>query len=393
MSAASTALMSVLTLTDDKLSLVLRKGTKVPSTLASVKHSELAEALAQLKIKAQPNKKTVTVVRDAARAGVHKDADFEVCCGEPPQPSQPGRWEWYESLRRPADHAVKNEIAIRIVAPAPPQPGVDLLGGVIPAKDEPTPEPITLNFPPELELQGDGNVVARASGQLKVEGQNVTFQPKYVVEKAHAPEFSVAEFHSDVQVLSDLIGTMKWKVFGNLEVEGHWQAPDIEVFGDVQAKGGIQTNMIGTLRFWHNCTTTYIQVSQVGVLGNLTVENSVQLSELRIGGDMTCSSNPGAVLGSTLVLYGGLRANKVGSENGQRTKIVLLGGDEARTSRIERLLQGTMITYRGEAFTAAVDTSFDSSAPPTAVVGGGEAQPSGEGEANAANNQSETSQS
>ena len=49
---------------------------------------------------------------------------------------------------------------------------------------------------------------------------------------------------------------------------------------------------------------------------------------------------------------------------------MLLGGEEARTTRIEKLLQGTMITYRGEAFTAAVDTSFDSSAPPTAVVDG-----------------------
>jgi hypothetical protein len=111
-------------------------------------------------------------------------------------------------------------------------------------------------------------------------------------------------------------------------------------------------------------------VSQVGILGTLTVENSVQLSELRIGGDMTCTSNPGAILGSTLHLYGGLRANKVGSENGQKTKIMLLGGEDARTTRIEKLLQGTMITYRGEAFTAAVDTSFDSSAPPTAVVDG-----------------------
>jgi uncharacterized protein (DUF342 family) len=212
--------------------------------------------------------------------------------------------------------------------------------------------------------------MALASGQVKVDGQNVALELVYVIEKAHAPEYSVCEFHSNVHVLSDLIGTMKWRVFGNLEVEGHWQAPDIEVFGDVQAKGGIQTNMIGTLRFWRNCQTTYIQVSQVGVLGSLTVENSIQLSELRIGGDMTCTSNPGAILGSTIQIYGGLRANKVGSENGQRTKIILLGGDEARTTRIERLLQGTIINYRGETFTAATDTSFDSSQPPTAVVGG-----------------------
>ena len=370
MSAASNALLSVLSLTDDKLSLVVRKGTKVSSALANVKHSELSEALAQLKIKAQPHKNTVNIIREAARAGVHNSPDFEICQGEPPSGAQPGRWEWVESLRRPSDHAVKGEVLMRIVAPSPPRPGVNLLGGPIPAKEEPTPEPITMNLPPELELQPDGTVVARNSGQVKVEGDTAKFEPVYVVEKAHAPEFSVCEFQSDVHVLSDLIGNMKWRVFGKLEVEGHWQASEIEVFGDVIAKGGIQTNMIGTLRFWHNCQTTYIQVSQVGILGALTVENSVQLSELRIGGDMTCTSNPGAILGSTLHLYGGLRANKVGSENGQKTKIMLLGGEEARTTRIEKLLQGTMITYRGEAFTAAVDTSFDSSAPPTAVVDG-----------------------
>ncbi len=370
MSAASTGLLGILTLTDDKLSLVIRKGTKVPNNLSSVKHSELAAALAQLKINEAPNKNTVTVIRDAARAGVHSAADFEICRGTPPEGAKPGRWEWVESLRRPADHAVKDEAIIRIVPPMPPQPGRNLLGGEIPAKEEPTPEPITLTLGPGLELEPDGHVMARASGQVKVEGQDVKLELKYVVEKAHAPEYAVCEFHSDVHVLSDLIGTMKWRVFGKLEVEGHWQAADIEVFGDVQAKGGIQTNMIGTLRFWHNCQTTYIQVSQVGVLGNLTVENSVQLSELRIGGDMTCNSNPGAILGSTIQIYGGLRANKVGSENGQKTRIMLLGGDEARTTRIERLLQGTIITYRGESYTAATDTSFDSSQPPTAVAEG-----------------------
>lgn len=367
MSAAGAALMNVLVLTDDKLSLVLRKGTKVPPTLSSVKHSELADALAKLKITKTPDKNTVKVIRDAARTGSHSEADFVVCTGEAPQGAKAGRWEWIESLRRPADHAVKDEPLIRIVAPMPPQPGKDLFDNPIPAKEEPTPEPVTLNLAPGLELQPDGIVMARASGQVKVEGQDIKLELKYVIEKAHAPEFSVCEFHSDVHVLSDLIGTMKWRVFGKLEVEGHWQAPDIEVFGDVQAKGGIQTNMVGTLRFWHNCQTTYIQVSQVGVLGNLVVENSVQLSELRIGGDMTCNSNPGAILGSTIAIYGGLRANKVGSENGQKTKIVLLGGDEARTTRIERLLQGTMVNYRGETYSAATDTSFDSSQPPTAA--------------------------
>lgn len=370
MSAASSTLLSILTFNDDKSLLVIRKGVKVPNNLVNVKHAELAGALAQLKVKEAPNKNTITVIREAARVGSHSGADFEICRGEPPQGAKPGRWEWIECLRRPSDHAVKDEPIIRIVPPSPPQPGKNLLGEEIPAKEEPTPEPITLNLPPGLELQPDGTVIARVSGQVKVEGQEVKLELKYVIEKAHAPEYSVCEFHCDVHVLSDLIGTMKWRVLGKLEVEGHWQAPDIEVFGDVQAKGGIQTNMIGTLRFWNNCQTTYIQVSQVGVLGNLTVENSVQLSELRIGGDMTCTSNPGAILGSTIQIYGGMRANKIGSENGQRTRVMLLGGEEARTTRIERLLQGTIINYRGQSFTAATDTSFDSSQPPTAVVGG-----------------------
>ena len=370
MSLASEAVCKTLTVSDDKLSLLLKKGSKVPSSLTKLKHSELAEALASLKIKLQPSKTTIDIIREAARVGVYSDSDFEICRGSPPQGAEPGRWEWVESLRRPADHAVSNEIVFRIIPPGPPSTGSDIFGNEIAANEEPTPEPLIFTLPAQLELKEDGSVVAHASGQVKIDGVTASFEPVYVIEKAHAPEFSVCEFHSDVHVLGDLIGNMKWRVFGKLEVEGHWQAPDIEVFGDVVAKGGIQTNMIGTLRFWHNCQTTYIQVSQVGVLGSLIVENSVQLSEVRVGGDLTCSSNPGVILGSTLHVYGGVRANKVGSENGQKTKIFLLGGEEARTSRIERLLQGTMITYNGEMYSAATDTSFDSSAPPTAVVDG-----------------------
>lgn len=374
MTAARQALLSVLTITDDKLSLVIRKNVRVPNSLSQVKHSELADALNHLKIKEQPSKQTIHQIREAAASNNPVGEDIVLANGESPSPAQPGRWEWIESLRRPADHAVQDEPVLKIVAPVPPQPGKDLFGDIIPAKDEPTPEPITLNLPPGLELQPDGLVIARASGQVKIEGQEVLLELTYVIEKAHAPEYAVCEFHSNVHVLGDLIGTMKWRVFGNLEVEGHWQAANIEVFGDVQAKGGIQTNMEGPLRFWKNCQTTYIQVSQIGVLGNLTVENSVQLSELRIGGDMTCTSNPGAILGSTIQIYGGLRANKVGSENGQRTRIMLLGGETARTTRIERLLQGTIIQYRGESFSAATDTSFDSSQPPTEVATGKEAK-------------------
>lgn len=376
MSQSSEAVRNALTVSDDKLSLLLKKGSKVSSLLAKLKHSEFNEALAALKIKVQPNKSSIETIREAARTGLHSGADFEICRGTPPQGATPGRWEWVESLRRPADHAVQGEIIFRIIPPAPPTEGRDIFGNAIEAKEEPTPEPLTFELPPELELKDAGFIYAKASGQVKIEGTTASFEPTYIIEKAHAPEFSVCEFHSDVHVLGDLIGNMKWRVFGKLEVEGHWQAPDIEVFGDVLAKGGIQTNMIGTLRFWHNCQTTYIQVSQVGVLGTLTVENSVQLSEVRVGGDLTCTSNPGAILGSTLHVYGGVRANKVGSENGQKTQIFLLGGDEARTSRIEKLLQGTMITYNGEMYKAATDTSFDSSAPPTAVVDGTGNEPS-----------------
>ncbi|MEY4066403.1 MAG: Flagellar Assembly Protein [Pseudomonadota bacterium] len=362
MSSSGAALLPIFTLSEDKLRLLIRKGTKVPYHLANAKHADLAEALNKLNINLIPDKRTVNVIRDAARTGTHAADDFEVCVGRSPEGAKPGRWEWIESLRRPSDHAVKDEPLIRIIPPAAPQPGMTVQGEMIPAREEAVPEPIVINLPPELERRPDGVVVARASGQVKVEGENIIYEPTYVVEKAHAPEFAYCEFFSDVHVLSDLIGTMKWRVFGKLEVEGHWQASDIEVFGDVTAKGGIQTNMVGTLRFWHNCQTTYIQVSQVGVLGSLVVENSVQLSELRVGGDMTCSSNPGAILGSTIHIFGGLRANKVGSENGQKTRIVLLGGEEARTTRIDKLLQGTMITMKGETLTAAVDTSFDSSA-------------------------------
>jgi hypothetical protein len=368
MSPVIQALLSLMTLTDDKLSLLIKKGTKIPANLIRVKHSELAEALSQLGISVPPHKNTVNLIRDAAIKGTHTGDDFEVCRGEPPQGVQAGRWEWIETMRRPTDHAVENEPIVQVIPPSPPRPGINLFGHEIPAKEEAMPEPVTLNLPPELELRSDGTVIAKASGQVKADGQTMTFSPVYVIEKAHSSEYAVSEFFCDVHVLGDLIGTMKWRVFGNLEVEGHWQASDIEVFGDVQAKGGIQTNQVGPLRFWRNCQTTYIQVSQVGVLGHLTVENSVQLSELRVGGDLTCTSNPGAILGSTLHVYGGVRANKVGSENGLRTRIFLLGDENARKSRFERLLQGTVITYRGESYTAARDTSFDSSQPLTTIV-------------------------
>ena len=83
MSLASEAVCKTLTVSDDKLSLLLKKGSKVPSSLTKLKHSELAEALASLKIKLQPSKTTIDIIREAARVGVYSDSDFEICRGSP----------------------------------------------------------------------------------------------------------------------------------------------------------------------------------------------------------------------------------------------------------------------------------------------------------------------
>jgi len=102
------------------------------------------------------------------------------------------------------------------------------------------------------------------------------------------------------------------------------------------------------------CRTNYIHYSNIFVGGNLFVESGVVLSSLDVRGNFQCTGDPGAILGSHLVIGGSAFINRLGSESGKSSHFMVKipkeeeeGGKSSslkqRKIEIKQLMRGTQM--------------------------------------------------
>jgi uncharacterized protein (DUF342 family) len=184
----------------------------------------------------------------------------------------------------------------------------------------------------------------------------------YIIVDSSLPQYKEAEFPCDVTVKGDLVGTAKWKIFGNFLVEGHWSAPNIEVHGNAQSASGLQTQGEGVVKVFGSMRTTYIQFSRIGVAGDLVVDSSVVQSEVRVGGSFVCRGDPGVIMGSEVSCFGAIVANRVGSDKGRRTRIQIhrrSANLKPPRSKIGILSKDTRMRVFGDIWTQTEDGSYE----------------------------------
>ena len=285
--------------------------------------------------------------------------DFVLLRGLEPIEPTPGSIEWLNAPEFPRDMVFKGKPVLRINKPTAPATGRDVQGHARLPKQTKELPPIQLRLAPSLLLLPDDSVEASESGQVKLEGNDLKFSTTYEISNAALPEFQTVEFQCDVLVHGDLAGNVRWVVHGNLTVEGHWSASQIVVMGNATALGGIQTNLVGTLKLYGNCKANYIQMSRVGIVGNLLVENSLLLSEVRVGGDVKCSGTPGAIMGSDVDCFGSIVANKAGSDKGKPTRITLYINSSKAKSVISSLTTGTHMNIYDKFWVVGNDGAFE----------------------------------
>lgn len=277
---------------------------------------------------------------------------------EPTEPTPPAL-EWLNPPEIPVDMVFKGKAFLRLIPPVAPANGRDVQGNeVLPRQSKEIP-PLQLRLSPSLIILPNDTLEALESGQVKIEGSELKFSTTYELTNASLPEFQEIEFQCDVLVHGDLAGNIKWTVNGNLTVEGHWSTPNIVVMRDATALGGIQTNMQGVLKLYGNCKANYIQMSRVGIAGNLVVENSLLLSEVRVGGDVQCKGTPGAIMGSDVDCFGSIVANKAGSDKGKPTRITLYKNTNKGKSIISSLATGTHMNVYDRVWVVATDGKLE----------------------------------
>ncbi len=338
----------------DKLKAYVPKGTFIDMTQWSVE--KMHHHLRSLKFVGSTSVAAMKELRRLARNGPLA-ADCVLLTGTPPFPEVQSKLEW---LASPRDLCQPGEPFLRIHPPFAAVDGIDVYGNNIAAASPDVPPELKLNLAPEFQLQTGGFISAEKGGQVRLNDNSLLYSDTYMMADGRQIEFQDVVFQCNVLVKADIVSGTKWKVIGNLTVEGNLSTHEIEVTGNVNISGGIQTNSESPLCFQGNCSVNYVQLSRLGVTGDLKVQNSILQSEIRVGNNLICNSGPGAIMASTVHVFGTLQAKKVGSDQGKDTTIQLHRNNQIGHSNIQFLLAGTAMNVYSHAYVVSEDTAFTS---------------------------------
>ncbi len=350
-----------LRVTNGAMAAVIPKGTPISADVVNWSLADLNDYLRFEGFRMELDEPKFLAFRKAIRKNLAGFSDdFPVLEAEMPVEPLLGKLVWLAKPGAPHDLVVRDIPFLRAVPPSPAVEGKDVYGRGLLPKNRETPQRIHLQPDPEIIAIDDEHYVATQSGQVRIEGQKIRFSPTYTVTEIGSPEFTKIEFPCKVLVKGDLEGTRHWIVRGDLEVEGHWSSSDITVYGNVRGRSGVHTNMQGVIRVYGNVDLPFVQMTRMGVTGNLRVESAILQSEIRVGGELRMRGSPGAVMGSTVHVFGNLLANRAGSDKGRRTIIRIHEDpdDIPRVSRIAQLAQGTMMHVGSRQWTVKEDGFF-----------------------------------
>ena len=318
-----------------------------------------------------PSRATFEKLEEGIRTGASLDQEMVVVEGVPPIPPAPGRLQWLTPEHLPQDLVREQVPFLRIVPPTPAQDGTTVFGEKIPAPAGEAFPPIELQLPEAFYMNDEGDLCSKQSGQVKEAENSLAFEPVYKVADPTAVSLQEIDFPCPVAVTGELHGSMQWKIRGSFHVTGYWSATGIEVFGDVVADGGIQTNHDAPIRIHGDLKTTYIQQSKLGILGSVTVAKSIVQCEMRIGGRIQLTDSPGAIMGSTIAVFGSLKAERAGSDQGRATRITLYEDPLdlqtlSSSTQIGTLFRGTIMQRRRKKWVAAEDAPYGDVPAPAA---------------------------
>ena len=339
------------------------KGTALAPEIASLDYQTfLAFLQGQHGIALEPSAQILEDLKSGLKHNLYGfKSNFEIVTGTPPREGQPGRLSFLKRDGVPSDMVFDGVPFMQYLKPVLPQDGMTVHGEKIapPKFVDPLQE---LILPDEMEIDGEGKVIPNASGQAELNGNVVTFRTIYRVADSTDPVFQNMEFHSNVWIEGDLAGSMNWRIYGSLLVDGHLSAGNLEIYGNLEVKQGIQTNFDGVIRVYGSVKTGYLQMTRIAVANTLIVERGILQSDVRALKNVRCMGIPGAIQGAKVFSLGSIQANRAGSDQGIQTELIMPYIDQTKPIKIASISAGTKIAFKDKSWTAAGKSAFSAQA-------------------------------
>ena len=222
-----------------------------------------------------------------------------------------------------------------LVPPTQGQPGMNVLGQDLPAKDG---RKAQLPKGRNTEISEDGlSLIASQAGNVEYTGR--TYQVKPVMEIYGDVDYSTGNinFLGDVHIQGDVCSGFLVRAMGNVHIDGVVSGGSVEAGGDLVVAKGILGGEQTTIRVHRNIFAKYLENCRVYVRENLQTDCIIN-SEIYSDGTVEVNSGRGTIMGGRVWAARKVIAKIVGSRSEVVTQITL-GGLPCSDSEREELLQ------------------------------------------------------
>jgi uncharacterized protein (DUF342 family) len=215
----------------------------------------------------------------------------------------------------------KGQVLCEIAQPTQGEDGVNVFGGVIPARPGRTvPNPRGAN----TEWSQDGTtLLAMTDGAVNFNGESINVME--ILNIAGDVDLSTGNvrFGGDVVVKGSISESFIVECGGNLTVKGKIGAADIRVGGNLIVAEGVNGSRQRSITVGGFMRARYIENGTIKVEGDLFADYIID-SSVDCKGNITLSGAKSVLVGGRTAVFGKLSANYMGNERGIKTRIELM---------------------------------------------------------------------
>ncbi|MBP6740079.1 MAG: DUF342 domain-containing protein [Leptospiraceae bacterium] len=217
----------------------------------------------------------------------------------------------------------KAEKIATLFAGVPGKPGKDVFGAVLNAPAIKRPK-ITIganiittnNSSPEEPEKIYIEYTSACDGVLFSTDESVTVSPELRIDQSVGITTGNVKYNGTVNVMGSIEDGSRVECEGSLNVGENLESSDISVGKDLFVKGGIKAKAKGLVKIAGNVKAKFIENSILEVGGDLIIEGYILNSKIYCLGSIVLTGPTSAILGSDIVVMGGLSTYNLGSNAG-----------------------------------------------------------------------------
>ena len=217
----------------------------------------------------------------------------------------------------------KDEKIATLFAGVPGTPGKDVYGAVLnpPAIKRPKitigANIITTNVSsPEEPEKIYIEYTSACNGVLFSTDESVTVSPELRIDQSVGLATGNVNYNGTVNVTGSIEEGSKVECLGSLNVGENLESSDITVGKDLFVKGGIKAKAKGLVKIAGSVKAKFIENSILEIGGDLVIEGYILNSKIFCLGSVVLTGATSAILGSEIIVMGGLSTYNLGSNAG-----------------------------------------------------------------------------